>query len=95
MGRRQERIAEMNHNATRRVLGGVCLALSSVMTQDGVDRFADALYRFAENPATDDEDRHIYEVIANSLVGDVDELAAETERLERSRRFDVITGGAA
>ena len=55
----------------------------------------DALYRFAGNPATDDEDRCIYQVIANSLVGDVDELVAETERLERSRRFEVITGGAA
>jgi hypothetical protein len=39
----------------------------------------DALYRFAGNPATDDEDRCIYQVIANPLVGDVDELVAEKE----------------
>jgi hypothetical protein len=63
------------------------------MSQEGVERFADGLCRFAENPATDDEDRGIYQAIANSLVGDVDALAAETERLERSRRFSVIQGG--
>jgi hypothetical protein len=85
----------MNHNATRRALGGVCLALCSALSQEGVERFADSLYRFAEDPGNDDEDRRIYLVIANSLVGDVDELAAETERLERGRRLEVITGGAA
>jgi hypothetical protein len=95
MGARQERIAEMNHNATRRVLGGVCLALGSAMSKEAVEKFADTLYQFAENPIGDDEDRYIYQTIANSLVGDVDELAAETERLERGRRFSVITGGAA
>lgn len=82
----------MNHNATRRALGGVCLALCSALSLEGVEKFADSLYRFADNPSNDDEDQRIYLVIANSLVGDVDELAGETERLKRSRRFEVIQG---
>ena len=83
----------MNHNATRRALGGVSLALCSALSQEGVERFADGLYRLADDPGNDDEDRSIYLVIANALVGDVDELAADTERLERGRRFSIIQGG--
>jgi hypothetical protein len=30
----------MNHNATRRALGGICLALCSALSQEGVVRFA-------------------------------------------------------
>jgi hypothetical protein len=67
----------MNHNAARRALGGVCLALRSALNREAVERFGDSLYRFAEDPGADEEDRCIYLVIANSLIGDVDELVAE------------------
>jgi hypothetical protein len=52
-----------------------------------------ALYSLADDPGNDVEDRCIYQAIANALVGDVDELAAETEQLERGRRFELIQGG--
>ena len=70
------------------VLGGAVIALLQGMDPEGIERVSDTLHRLAEREACSPAERHIFQVIADSVSG-------ELVQPVRRKAFQVIEGGAA
>lgn len=79
---------QVDYDMVVRLLGGLYISLAYAMP-DANHRVAhDILMGFADNPDLRPEDRRAYRLLA--LIGG---RQGEDEPLQRSRHFEVITGG--
>jgi len=59
-------------NATARVLGGIYVAITSALTDEGARLAHDVLFDLAASPNIRPEDRHIYGLIVESASRPID-----------------------
>lgn len=80
-------------NETARIIGGMYIAITNALSEEGAQVAHDCLYGFADNPNLRPEDRRIYQLIADAASRDVETLRAENAWLDRPRLR--VVGGTA